>query len=153
MDEIDAAGRQMLVERPVLTRGRLSVYRESRGADHWFPHLNVTLKRTGTDVILWQWSSHSTPIDYEEPPPYGDQVLLEKYFELETPLKSPRGLEAVFSFGTGESQSSQVEKFSAALYLYPQSVEDRGVQVGVVDFVNGLSARAMPVYIRCNFPW
>lgn len=153
MDEIDAAGRQMLFERPVLTRGRLSVYRESSGADLWFPHLNVTLKRTGTDVILWQWSSHSTPIDYDEPPPYHDDLMLEKYFELETPLKSPRGLEAVFSFGPGESLSSKVEKFSAALYLYPKSVEERGVQVGVIDFVDGLSARTVPIYIRCNFPW
>lgn len=153
MDEIDAAGRQMLVERPLLTRGRLSVYRQSTGTDLWFPHLNVTLKRTGTDIILWEWSTHSTPIDYEEPPPYGTDIMLEKYFELESPLKSPRGVEAVFSFGTGESLSSKVEKFSASLYLYPQSLEDRGVQIGVVDFVNGLSARTMPVYIRCNFPW
>lgn len=153
MDEIDAAGRQMLVERPLLTRGRLSVYRQSSGADHWFPHLNVTLKRTGTDVILWQWSSHALPIDYDEPPPYGDQVMLEKYFELESPLKSPRGLEAVFSLSAGESLSSQVDKFSAALYLYPTSLEDRGVQIGVVDFVAGLAARSTPIYIRCNFPW
>jgi hypothetical protein len=154
MDEIDAAGRQMLIDRPLLTRGRLSVYRSANtGADPWFPHLNVTLKRTGTDIALWTWSTHSTPIDYEEPPPYGDDLMLEKYFELETPLRSPRGLECVFSLGKGDSGRSHVDKFSAALYLYPKSVEERGVQVGVVDFVNGLSARNMPVYIRCNFPW
>lgn len=153
MDEIDAAGRQMLIERPLLTRGRLSVYREAKHDDHWFPFLNVTLKRTGTDIILWQWSSHSLPIDFDEPPPYGDDLMLEKYFELESPLKSPRGLEAVFSLGGGNANSSTVSKFSAALYLYPKSVEDRGVQIGVVDFVNGLSARQTPIYIRCNFPW
>ncbi len=42
MDEIDAQGRQLLIDRPLLTRGRLSVYRESEGADQWFPRLNVT---------------------------------------------------------------------------------------------------------------
>jgi hypothetical protein len=153
MDEIDAVGRQMLIDRPLLTRGRLSVFRESGSSDHWFPHLNVTLKRTGTDQVLWSWTSHSLPVKYDEPPPYGEQVLLEKYFELEAPLKSPRGLECVFNLGQGESKSGHVEKFSAALYLYPQSVEERGVQIGVIDFVAGLTARSCPLYVRVNFPW
>lgn len=153
MDEIDAAGRQMLVERPLLTRGRLSVFREAGKSDPWFPRLNVTLKRTGTDHILWTWTSHSNPIDFEEPPPYDTDGVLEKYFELETPLKTPRGLEAVFSFEAGDSLSSCVDKFSAALYLYPQSVEERGVQIAVVDFVHGFTARSMPIFIRSNFPW
>jgi hypothetical protein len=43
MDEIDALGRQMLLERQPLTKGRLSVYRESKTDDDWFPKLNVTL--------------------------------------------------------------------------------------------------------------
>lgn len=153
MEEIDALGRQMLIDRPVLTRGRLSVFRESKSNDHWFPHLTVALKRTGSDVILWEWASHSTPIDYDGPPPYGEDIMLEKYFELELPLKSPRGLEAVFSLGSGESLTGHVEQFSAALYLYPKSLEDRGVQVGVIDFVNGLQARFVPMYFRANFPW
>jgi hypothetical protein len=153
MDEIDAKGRQMLVERPLLTRGRLSVFRESSSQDSWFPHLNVTLKRTGTDIILWQWASHANPIDFDEPPPYGEDVLLEKYFELETPLKSPRGLEAVFCVGPGATNRGQVEKFSAALYLYPKSLEERGVQVGVLDFAGGLVTKNLPLYFRVNFPW
>lgn len=153
MNEIDAAGRQMLIDRPILTRGRLSVFRDSKSNDHWFPHLTVTLKRTGSDQVLWEWASHSLPIDYEEPPPYGEDVMLEKYFELELPLKSPRGLEAVFTLGTGESLNGNVDKFSAALYLYPKSLEERGVQIGVIDMVNGLQARFMPMYFRVNFPW
>ena len=153
MDEIDAVGRQMLIDRPLLTRGRLSVFRESTSADHWFPHMNVTLKRTGTDKILWQWTSHSLPVEYDEPPPYSEDVLLEKYFELEAPLKSPRGLECVFNLGTGDSSTGFVQKFSAALYLYPKSVEERGVQIGVIDFVNGLNSRSVPLFVRVNFPW
>ena len=153
MEEIDAAGRQMLIDRPLLTRGRLSVFRESKSADLWFPHLTVSLKRSGSDITLWQWTSHSLPVDYDEPPPYGEDVMLEKYFQLDAPLKTPRGLEAVFSLGRGDSLNGTVEKFSAALYLYPQSLEERGVQIGVLDFVNGLNARSTPVYIRVNFPW
>ncbi len=153
MDEIDAIGRQMLIDRPLLTRGRLSVYRDSSSKDHWFPHLNVTLKRTGTDHVLWQWQSHATPVDFDEPPPYLGDILLEKYFELETPLKTPRGLEAVVWMGPGVSQNAFVEKFSVTLYLYPKSVEERGVQLGVVDFASGLKATSVPCYFRMNFPW
>jgi len=153
MDEIDAHGRQLLVDRPSLTRGRLSVFRESDGDDHWFPRLNVTLKRAGTDNILWQWTTHSDPIDFEEPPPYGDDLLLEKYFELEAPIKSPRGLEVVFWLGPGASRRGSVSQFSAALYLYPSSFEDRGVQVGVLDFTQGLTTGGVPLFFRVNFPW
>jgi hypothetical protein len=153
MDEIDATGRQMLVDRPLLTRGRLSVYRESNSSDLWFPHLNVSLKRSGTDTILWQWTSHSVPIDYDEPPPYGDEVMFEQYFQLDRPLKSPRGLEAVFKLGPGATNSGFVNKFSASIYLYPTSLEERGVQIGVIDFVNGLTCRSAPMFFRVNFPW
>ncbi len=153
MDEIDAVGRQMLIDRPLLTRGRLSVFRESKSSDHWFPRLNVTLKRSGTDHILWQWTSHTVPVDAEEPPPYGEELLLEKYFELDAPLKTPRGLEAVFWVGPGESRNGTVDKFSAAIYLYPKSFEDRGVQIGVIDFVNGLTSQSAPMFFRFNFPW
>lgn len=153
MDEIDAQGRQMLVERPRLSRGRLSVFREADGADEWFPRMNVTLKRAGTDEVLWQWTSHSDPIDFEEPPPYGDEVFLEKYFELDRPLKSPRGLEAVFWFGPGATNHGRVHKLSAALYLYPQSLDERGIQVGVVDFAGGLATSSVPLFVRVNFPW
>ena len=153
MYELDAVGRQMLVERPILRRGRLSVFRESRGADDWFPLLKVTLKKTGSDQILWRWASHTMPIDEEEPPPYGEDGLLEKYFELETPVKSPRGLEALFSLGAGLTSRGHLETFSAALYLYPQSVEERGVQVGVLDFAGGLAHAAVPLFFRINFPW
>lgn len=153
MDEIDAHGRQMLVERPRLSRGRLSVFRESDGCDEWFPRMNVTLKRSGTDEVLWQWTSHSDPIDFEEPPPYGDEVFLEKYFELEQPLKTPRGLEAVFWLGPGATGHGRVSKFSATLYLYPQSLDERGIQVGVLDFAGGLTAASVPSFIRVNFPW
>jgi hypothetical protein len=153
MDEIDAQGRQLLVDRPALTRGRLSVYREAGGDDHWFPRLNVTLKKAGTDDILWQWTTHSLPIDEDEPPPYGEDVLLEKYFELDTPIKSPRGLEVVFMLGAGATRRGIVEQFSAALYLYPDSFEDRGVQVGVLDFTQGLSTGGVPLFFRVNFPW
>lgn len=153
MDEIDAYGRQMLVERPKLCRGRLSVFREAAGQDEWFPRLNVTLKRSGTDCVLWQWTSHSEPIDFEEPPPYGEEVFLEKYFELERPLNSPRGLEAVFSLTAGATSHGRVEKFSATLYLYPRSLDERGVQVGVLDFAGGLSAASVPLFFRVNFPW
>jgi hypothetical protein len=153
MDEIDAQGRQLLIDRPPLTRGRLSVFRESKTEDHWFPRLNVTLKRSGTDDVLWQWTTHSEPIDHEEPPPYAEGVLLEKYFELNFPIKSPRGLEAVFCLGPGASRRGKVEQFSAALYLYPTSFEDRGVQVGVLDFTQGLTIGGVPLYFRINFPW
>lgn len=153
MDEIDAVGRQMLIDRPSLTRGRLSVFRESDSDDHWFPHLHVTLKKSGTDMILWQWSSHSLPIDEDEPPPYGEELMLEKYFELEQPLKSPRGIEAVFKLSEGASRRGYVKQFSAALYLYPTSVEERGVQVGVVDFTQGLQSQSAPLFFRVNFPW
>src|SRR5574337_821106 len=120
MDEIDAQGRQLLIDRPSLSRGRLSVYRESQSDDLWFPRLNVTLKKTGTDSILWQWTTHSDPIDEEEPPPYGEDLLLEKYFELAAPLKSPRGLEVVFMLGPGATRRGSVDQLSASLYLYPQ---------------------------------
>jgi len=153
MEEIDAQGRQMLIDRPSLTRGRLSVFRESASPDHWFPRLNLTLKRAGSDTILWEWTSHSEPIDFEEPPPYGEDLLLEKYFRLELPLKSPRGLEAVLSLGPGATGRGSVEKFSAALYLYPGSLDERGVQVGVVDLVGGLTTASTPLYFRFNFPW
>ena len=153
MDEIDAQGRQMLIDRPPLTRGRLSVFRETRSADDWFPRLKVKLKRAGSDSLLWSWESHSEPIDLEEPPPYGEEVMLEKYFELEAPLKSPRGIETVFWLGPGSASSAYVDKFSAALYLYPKSLDERGVQVGVIDFDGGLCGRRTPVYVRVNFPW
>lgn len=152
MDEIDAHGRQLLIDRPSLTRGRLSVFRESSSSDEWFPRLNVTLKTAGTDQILWQWTTHSLPIDFDEPPPY-TEAFLEKYFELEAPIKSPRGLETVFMLGAGATRRGNVEKFSAALYLYPTSFEDRGVQVGVVDFTQGLTTGGVPLYFRINFPW
>lgn len=154
MDEIDAQGRQLLIDRPLLTRGRLSVYRECEGnTDHWFPRLNVTLKRSGTDDVLWQWTTHTLPIDHDEPPPYGDEVLLEKYFELAAPIRSPRGLEAVFALGPGDSPRGAVKQFSAALYLYPNSFDDRGVQVGVLDFTQGLTTGGVPLFFRVNFPW
>ena len=153
MDEIDAVGRQMLIERPLLTRGRLTVFRQSSCNDQWFPHLSVTLKLSGTDTVLWQWESHSQPVDTEEPPPYDQDQLLEKYFELESPLKSSRGLEVLFRLGPGMSCNSYVDKFSATLYLYPGSIEDRGVQVGVMDFVGGLTGSTVPVYFRVNYPW
>ncbi len=153
MEEIDAQGRQMLVERPYLTRGRLSVFRETTCDDNWFPRINVTLKRTGSDAIFWQWTSHSLPIDFDEPPPYGEDVYFEKYFELEQPVKSPRGLEAVFTLGPGDSPRAFVDKLSASLYLYPRSLDERGIQVGVVDMVGGLTSRAVPLYFRINFPW
>ncbi|HEY9772797.1 MAG TPA: hypothetical protein V6C81_03190 [Planktothrix sp.] len=154
MDEIDAQGRQLLVDRPKLTRGRLSVFRElkSEDLDPWFPRLNVSLKRAGTDNILWQWTTHTT-VDEDEPPPYGEDVIFEKYFELDSPIKSPRGLEVVFALGPGATRRGQVSKFSAALYLYPKSFDDRGVQVGVVDFTQGLTTGGVPLFFRVNFPW
>jgi hypothetical protein len=152
MDELDAFGRQMLMERPLLTRGRLAVFRESITHDDWFPQLKITLKKSGSDLILWRWSSHDT-IDEEEPPPYGDDGLLEKYFELDQPVKTPRGLEAVFWLGPGLTEHARLSSFSAALYLYPGSVENRGVQVGVIDFARGLSSRGVPLFVRVNFPW
>ena len=153
MEEIDAQGRQLLVDRPTLTRGRLSVYRESLCDDDWFPRLNVTLKKSGSDAVLWQWTTHTLPVDTEEPPPYGEDILLEKYFELDEPVKSPRGLEVVFSLAEGLTNRGSVEQFSASLYLYPASFDDRGVQVGVVDFRQGLRANSMPMFVRFNFPW
>jgi len=153
MDEIDAHGRQLLVDRPYLTRGRLSVFREADTDDYWFPRLNVSVKRAGTDHVLWQWTTHAEPIDFDEPPPYGEDLLLEKYFELESPIKSPRGLEAVFSLGQGATKRGRVSQFSASLYLYPASFEDRGVQVGVFDFTHGLTTSSVPLYFRVNFPW
>lgn len=153
MDEIDAFGRQLLIDRPPLTRGRLSVYRESTSDDYWFPRLNVSLKKAGTDTNLWQWSTHSEPIDFEEPPPYGDDLLLEKYFELEAPIKSPRGLEVVFQLAAGATSRGHVSQFSASLYLFPNSFEDRGVQVGVIDFRKGLTTGGVPMFSRYNFPW
>lgn len=153
MDEIDAQGRQLLVDRPALRRGRISVYRESEGPDHWFPRLNITLKRAGSDSVLWQWTTHDDPIDFDEPPPYGEDLMLEKYFELDTPIRSPRGLEVVFWLGPGATNRGKVEQFSAALYLYPDSFEDRGVQVGVLDFRQGLTTGGVPLFVRVNFPW
>ncbi len=153
MDEIDAYGRQMLVERPKLNRGRLSVFRDSDDDDLWFPRLKVTVKRAGTDQVLWRWETHSDQVDFDEPPPYGDEVFFEKYFELEEPLKSPRGLEAVFWFGPGVTTHGRVNKFSAVLYLYPYSLDERGVQVGVVDFDAGLTTSSVPLFVRVNFPW
>ena len=157
MDEIDAQGRQLLLDRPSLSRGRLSVYRELEDAeddsDPWFPRLKVSLKRAGTEQVLWQWMTHSDPIDEDEPPPYGEDILFEKYFELDHPIKTPRGLEVVFWLGAGETRRGSVKKFSAALYLYPQSFEDRGVQVGVIDFTQGLTTGGVPLYFRVNFPW
>ncbi|MBK7837266.1 MAG: hypothetical protein IPJ49_06205 [Candidatus Obscuribacter sp.] len=155
MDEIDAQGRQLLVDRPVLTRGRLSVYREcaNMGVDDWFPRLNVTLKKSGSDETLWQWTTHSLPVDLDEPPPYGEDLLFEKYFELDTPVRSPRGLEVVFELGRGFTERGTVEQFSASLYLYPASFEDRAVQIGVLDFRQGLTAASTPLFARFNFPW
>ncbi|MBI5173476.1 MAG: hypothetical protein SFV17_04125 [Candidatus Obscuribacter sp.] len=155
MDEIDAQGRQLLVDRPLLTRGRLSVYRETGpcGTDDWFPRLNVTLKKSGSDEILWQWTTHSLPVDFEEPPPYGEDLLFEKYFELDTAVRSPRGLEVVFELGRGVTERGSVEQFSASLYLYPASFDDRGVQIGVLDFRQGLNAASTPMFARFNFPW
>ena len=153
MYEIDALGRQMLVDRPPLTRGRLSVFRDSTSQDNWFPHLNVSLKRTGSDQILWQWASHSLPIEEDGPPPYGEAVLLEKYFELDSPLKSPLGVEVVFALNEGATTRGFAEKFSAAIYLYPKSLDERGVQIGVIDFAQGLTAKNVPLFFRVNFPW
>jgi hypothetical protein len=153
MNEIDAEGRQLLIDRPRLTKGRLSVFRASTSKDDWFPRLNVSIKRAGSDDVLWQWTSHSDPIDDDEPPPYPDDAMAEKYFELEMPVKSPLGLEAVFSLGPGATNRGYVEKFSAALYLYPTSLEDRGIQVGVLDFAEGLTSKSVPLYFRINFPW
>lgn len=155
MDEIDAQGRQLLVDRPLLTRGRLSVYIEtgSCGTDDWFPRLNVTLKKSGSDEILWQWTTHSLPVDFEEPPPYGEDLLFEKYFELDSAVRSPRGLEVVFELGRGVTERGSVEQFSASLYLYPASFDDRGVQIGVLDFRQGLNAASTPMFARFNFPW
>lgn len=153
MDEIDATGRQLLVDRPPLKRGRLAVFRQTGSVDDpWFPQLKVTLSKSGSDEILWKWYSH-TIIHEEEPPPYEEDGLLEKYFELEKPVKSPRGLEAVFWLGPGLSSRAYLESFSASLYLYPSSVEDRGVQVGVVDLTKGLNAQQVPIFVRVNFPW
>lgn len=153
MDELDASGRQMLVDRPVLTKGRLAVYRDSTSSDDWFPHLSITLKRSGSDITLWKWETHRLPADPEEPPPYSAGGLLEHYFELDLPVRSPRGLEAIFKLGPGATCRGSLEKFSAALYLYPNSLDDRGVQVGVVDFVGGLHVSSTPVFFRFNFPW
>jgi hypothetical protein len=153
MDEIDALGRQLLFDRPPLTKGRLSVFREADTEDHWFPKLNVTLKKTGSNQVLWQWSTHKDPVDFDEPPPYGEDLMLEKYFELEAPIKSPRGLEAVFWLDRGTTNRAFVQKFSAALYLYPGSFDERGVQVGVIDFTKGLNANSVPLYFRSSFPW
>ena len=79
--------------------------------------------------------------------------MLEKYFELEKPLKSPRGLEAVFSLGPGATRRGHVSQFSASLYLYPESFEERGVQIGVLDFRQGLTTGGVPLFARYNFPW
>jgi hypothetical protein len=137
-----------------LTKGRLSVYREAGSSeDDWFPRLNVTLKKAGSDEVLWQWTTHSLPIDFDEPPPYGEELMLEKYFELDMPVKSPRGLELVFALEEGATSHGVVEQFSASLYLYPDSFDDRGVQVGVVDFRQGLQVRSVPMFMRFNFPW
>ena len=143
----------MLWERPNLTRGRLSVFRQADGCDEWFPHLNVTLKKAGADMVLWEWSSHSIPIDEDGPPPYGDQVMFEKFFELDTPLKSPRGLDVLFRLQKGATNHGLVTSFSASLYLYPHSLDDRGIQVAVIDFEQGLKSCSVPVYFRVNFPW
>jgi NaMN:DMB phosphoribosyltransferase len=78
---------------------------------------------------------------------------LEKYFELDAPIKSPRGLEAVFSLTKGATSRGRVEKFSAALYLYPGTFEDRGVQVAVIDCTQGLTASSLPLFFRSAFPW
>jgi hypothetical protein len=153
MEEIDALGRQMLHDRPPLTKGRLSVFRDSDGDDFWFPRLNVTLKRSGSDNVLWHWTTHELPVNFEEPPPYGEDVLLEKYFELEQPVKSPRGIETVFRLSEGATSRGKVKQFSVALYLYPASFEDRGVQVGVIDFRQGLTTGGVPLFFRVNFPW
>ena len=153
MDEIDAQGRQLLIDRPRLTKGRLSVYREPSGNDLWFPKLNVSIKKSGSDHTLWSWTTHTNPISEDEPPPYGEEVVLEKYFELNPSVKSPRGIEVVFNLDRGLYNSSRITQFSAALYLFANSFEDRGVQIGVLDFTNGISAQMMPVYFRVDFPW
>jgi hypothetical protein len=69
------------------------------------------------------------------------------------PVKSPRGLELVFALEEGATSRGSVEQFSASLYLYPHSFDDRGVQVGVVDFPEGLQTRSVPMFMRVNFPW
>ena len=157
MDEIDAQGRQLLTDRPALTKGRLIVFRQiekgGTDTDPWFPRLSITLKRAGSDETFWRWTTHGLPVDFEEPPPYGEDFLLEKPFELEQPAKSPRGLEAVFLLEPGATNRGQVIKYSASLYLYPNSIEDRGVQIGVLDFTEGLKATQVPLYFRVNFPW
>jgi hypothetical protein len=157
MDEIDAQGRQLLIDRPALTKGRLSVFREiessNQDSDLWFPRLSITIKRAGSDDTCWRWTTHSLPIDFEGPPPYGEFELLEKPFDLDAPIKSPRGLETVFLLEPGATKRGKVKKFSASLYLFPDSVEDRGVQIGVVDFTEGLKATDVPLYFRVNFPW
>ena len=153
MDEIDAQGRQLLTDRPKLTKGRLSVYREPEGNDLWFPRLNVSIKKSGSDVYLWSWSTHDDPICQDEPPPYGEEVVLEKYFELNPSVNSPRGIEVIFNLDKGLYNSSKIGQFSASLYLFANSFNDRGVQIGVVDFTKGLSASMMPVFFRVDFPW
>jgi len=153
VDEIDARGRQMLIERPALSKGRLSVFRESYDRDPYFPHLKMTVKKAGTDSVLWRWQSHHHPPDVDEPPPYGDEVMLEKYFELNFPIKTPRGLESILWLGPGLTSSARVEIFSVAIYLYPHSLEERGIQICVLDFPGGLAASSTPVYMRVNFPW
>ncbi len=157
MDEIDAQGRQLLTDRPPLTKGRLSVFREieNRNADTdpWFPRLSISIIRAGSDDTLWRWTTHALPVDSQEPPPYGEDILLEKYFELEQLARSPRGLEAVFHLEPGATNRGRVIKYSASLYLYANSFEDRGVQVGVIDFTEGLKATDVPLFFRVNFPW
>jgi hypothetical protein len=79
--------------------------------------------------------------------------MLEKYFELNEPVKTPRGLEVVFELAAGATVRGSVEQFSVSLYLYPASFDDRGVQIGVLDFRQGLAASSVPMFARFNFPW
>ncbi len=53
----------------------------------------------------------------------------------------------------GATARGKVSQFSASLYLYPDSFEDRGVQVGVLDFRHGLTSGSVPLFARYNFPW
>ena len=158
MDEIDAHGRQLLLDWPSLTRGRLSVYRQLDGSveedtDPWFPSAQGQSEKRVPIRFSGVGPRTDEPIDEEEPPPYGEDIIFEKYFELDSPIKTPRGLEVVFWLGAGATRRGSVAKYSAALYLYPQSFEDRGVQVGVIDFTQGLTTGGVPLYFRVNFPW
>ena len=45
-----------------------------------------------------------------------------------------------------------MEKFSAALYLYPTTFEDRGVQIAVIDCTQGLAGEQLAAILPHCFP-